>query len=932
MFDMPEDEREALISEFLVESRPYVGNLKNYLSMFKSACMAGNEVSAKHVTGVISALHAIQGVASFLGFEKIGTLTRAMEYLVEWVSRASDDMFSEPLFQLLSDAHCCLEEIFGALQSNREESPDIADIVARIETVCNCSFSEETESRNEGQSDEDGEIEINKFMAAFIDDTEVNIEVFNTHLLNLEEGPDNQELLNELFRIAHTIKGSAGLVGQGEIAFLAHKMEDIMYILRKYHLLAREDVIAGLFLGIDKVKEILTALVSGSPFPANQEDVLSRLKQVYTGLMDYVSKEIDRDNEQKKNKANAGEKEDALSYESFSIQGMSQTQRQVLREAICADRSIFLLDFDILPVIQDRELKQLVVEEKLKRYGMVVSSYCCHDTSALESMHVTVLFASHSNEKEIRGYIALDGVADIEISREDQHSLLALLEDDEANLSDKQQSTIEIEEKPLDTVPLASEQQEIKNDTVPKELSTIRIDIRKLDALMNLTGELVILRSRFSQLGPIFGANVQIEKEILTGIDCMNTYVKDIQGNMAVLERDGGQEDIRRIYCEKLTKSMAVLGDEIDYIGEKSVALAQLHAVHELDEVTSDLGKIAGDIQNGVMQVRMVPIEGVFRRFRRVVRDLSKALAKPVVLELIGEDTELDKKLIDTLGDPLMHMVRNAVDHGIEGKEERQRANKPAQASVSLSASHDGNNICISVKDDGRGLDVESMVSRAVEEGLITQEQAQTLSDKEKQEIVFFPGFSTAKEVTGLSGRGVGMDVVKKMVENANGIIEIDSERGKGTVFTIKIPLTLAIIQALLVRVGDRYFAFPLESVVEIVQLADDALYSIDSNAVMNLRHQVLSLLHLQDVLEIKNEKVEPEEKTQRKQHVVIITDGVRQMGVKVDKLVGEEEIVIKSLSEHFSNVRGISGASILGDGTISLILDATAIIRKASV
>ena len=326
------------------------------------------------------------------------------------------------------------------------------------------------------------------------------------------------------------------------------------------------------------------------------------------------------------------------------------------------------------------------------------------------------------------------------------------------------------------------------------------------------------------------------------------------------------------------------------------------------------------------MQARMVPIKGVFTRFNRIIRDISKDLGKEINLILEGEETELDKSLVDNLGEPLTHMIRNAVDHGIEDFSTRERIGKPAKGTILLKALHDGNNICIEVQDDGKGLDPNVLAQSALKKKLITQEQLNRLNDREKLDLMFLPGFSTAVQVTGLSGRGVGMDVVHNIVASLNGSIDIESEIGKGARFVLKIPLTLAIIQALLIVVDGEIYALPLESVTEIIKVTEEMIYSIDGNATVKLRDQVLSLIELKDIIHTRGTKRED----RKGRLIVVISDGNSQVGIIVERLIGETEIVIKSLSHHFYHVKGVSGVTILGDGQISLILDPKLIIMES--
>jgi len=319
----------------------------------------------------------------------------------------------------------------------------------------------------------------------------------------------------------------------------------------------------------------------------------------------------------------------------------------------------------------------------------------------------------------------------------------------------------------------------------------------------------------------------------------------------------------------------------------------------------------------------MIPVEGVFSRFKRIIRDLSKELDKPVNFVIEGEDTELDKKIVDSLGDPLTHMVRNALDHGIEDADTRKKLGKNAEGQLLLKASHRGNHIWIEVADDGKGLSRDKIAATALKKALVTQDQLNKMSPKDVLNIIFLPGFSTAEKVTGVSGRGVGMDVVRAMINSVGGSIDIETEEGKGSTFVLKIPLTLAIIKALLVVTRAETFAFPIDSVSEIVKISTEEIYSVNGTDTIKLRDHALSLIPLEGVLKIKDSK--PKDMPFKK--VVVVTDGENKLGIEVEELIGEEEIVIKSLSDHFSKVRGITGASILGDGNIALILDSSALI-----
>ncbi len=458
----------------------------------------------------------------------------------------------------------------------------------------------------------------------------------------------------------------------------------------------------------------------------------------------------------------------------------------------------------------------------------------------------------------------------------------------------------------------------------PMELSVIKIDSKKLDNLMNLSGELVILRAQFARLVGLFGEDIVHQKALIHAIENAKLAIEQLGKEYKSFSSES--DPALNHQLQKIQKLIDVFSGSVIELEKKAAKVNLINRIHALDETTRSLGKISSDIQSGVMQTRMIPIEGVFTRFRRIVRDISKDLGKEVNLVIEGEDTELDKKIVDSLGDPLTHMIRNAVDHGLEDKEGRQKSGKPEAGTIYLRAFHKGNNMCIEIGDDGRGIDPEKLVSAALKKGLVSQEQVSGMTEKDKFDLMFLPGLSTAQKVTGLSGRGVGMDVVKSMINSVNGVIDIETTVGQGTTFVMKIPLTLAIIQALLVYIGEETYAIPVEAVKEIVSVNPKEVYSIDGNPTVKIREHALSLVELENIIELRGaQRKDEDQKT-----MVIVRDGDNQLGVVVDSLIGEDEIVIKSLTDHFAKVKGITGASILGDGRIALILDVTAIIKEA--
>jgi two-component system chemotaxis sensor kinase CheA len=436
--------------------------------------------------------------------------------------------------------------------------------------------------------------------------------------------------------------------------------------------------------------------------------------------------------------------------------------------------------------------------------------------------------------------------------------------------------------------------------------SVLRVDSKRIDDLLNLVSETVITKATFNQISNQFG-------DMLTGLHTLqNTYrerIKSLFDSMpGYLESIGEGKSVKEIRKE---------------IGENYSDIFTLFDPYEMElksnvvkfrSTSQNLGRITGELQEGVMRIRMVPISQIFSRFPRLVRDLSKTLNKKINLVIEGEETELDKSVIEDLLDPIMHSVRNSVDHGIETAEERKAAGKPEEGMVLLKAANEGNMIVIEIGDDGKGIDVEAVKAKAIERGLLHPNKV--LTDVEAFQLIFEPGFSTAKSITAISGRGVGLDVVKRSIEKLNGTVTVHSEHGKGTKFIIKLPLTLAIIQGLLVRVGPEIYSIPITSVIESLRVKPEEIKRIDNYEVFNIRSDVISLLRLNQLFGIKTETATDYN------FIVIVGTAEKKMGFMVDSLIGEEDVVIKPLRDQYTNSPGIAGASILGDGSVSLIID----------
>ena len=597
------------------------------------------------------------------------------------------------------------------------------------------------------------------------------IEQLDNDLIELENSPNDLDLLNRIFRVAHTIKGSSSFLNFDVLTHLTHHMEDVLNKARRGELSITPEIMDVVLESTDKMKALLEHIKeTGSDEGAiDVAPTVKRLEAIF-GAEEAPEEEGPQ----------AAEPEPEPEPEEKELSEMSEEEVEAEIERLLAQRQE-----------EDRRRREAKRAEQEKK-------------------------AAKTAEKV-------------------------------------QESGAPKPQKKAEPKPAPKE----RKTTVEQ---TIRVDVKRLDDLMNLIGELVL-----------------------------------------------GKNRLLKIY------------DDVEerYEGEQFL--------EELNQVVSSVSLVTTDLQIAVMKTRMLPIGKVFNKFPRMVRDLSRELHKEIELVISGEETELDKSIVEEIGDPLVHIIRNSCDHGIELPEERVAKGKPAKGTVQLKAYNEGNHIIIEIVDDGKGLDPDMLKMKAVEKGLISEKEADQMSDKEAYMLIFKPGFSTAAQVTNVSGRGVGMDVVRSNIEKLNGIIEIDSEVGKGTTLKLKIPLTLAIIQSLLVSVQEEYYAIPLASVLETVRITPDEIQSVEGRSVLRLRDEVLSLVHLADLFDVERVFSMGEHA-----YVVIIGIAETKIGLIVDSLIGQEEVVIKSLGEYLKGIEGIAGATIRGDGRVTLIVDVGALMDMA--
>ncbi|GAA7914213.1 chemotaxis histidine kinase/response regulator CheAY2 [Helicobacter pylori] len=637
-------------------------------------------------------------------------------------------------------------------------------------------------------------------------------EQLDQDLVELEHNPEDLDLLNRIFRVAHTIKGSSSFLNLNILTHLTHNMEDVLNRARKGEIKITPDIMDVVLRSIDLMKTLLVTIRDTGSDTNNGKE--NEIEEAVKQLQAITSQNLEG--------AKEGTKEAPK----------KESQEEAKKENIKEN--------------QENKAKAPTAEN-------FASDNPLADEPDLDYTNMS----AEEVEAEIERLLNKRQEADKE--RRAQKKQEAKPKQEVAPKTETPQTKTPKTPKTETKTKAKADTEENKAPSIGVE-QTVRVDVRRLDHLMNLIGELVL-----------------------------------------------GKNRLIRIY-----------GDvEERYDGEKFL--------EELNQVVSSISAVTTDLQLAVMKTRMQPVGKVFNKFPRMVRDLSRELGKSIELIIEGEETELDKSIVEEIGDPLIHIIRNSCDHGIEPLEERRRLNKPETGKVQLSAYNEGNHIVIKISDDGKGLDPVMLKEKAVEKGVISERDAEGMSDREAFNLIFKPGFSTAKVVSNVSGRGVGMDVVKTNIEKLNGIIEIDSEVGVGTTQKLKIPLTLAIIQALLVGVQEEYYAIPLSSVLETVRISQDEIYTVDGKSVLRLRDEVLSLVRLSDIF-----KVDTILESNSDVYVVIIGLADQKIGVIVDYLIGQEEVVIKSLGYYLKNTRGIAGATVRGDGKITLIVDVGAMMDMA--
>ncbi len=705
-------------------------------------------------------------------------------------------------------------------------------------------------------------METNQYMDMFLDESKEHLQSLNDGLLGLEDNAEDLSILNEIFRNAHTLKGMSATMGYNKIAELTHEMEDVLDMLRKEQLKVTGDIIDTLFKCIDSLEQMINNVANGDPEDLiDVSDLVAKLTAIMRGEGAAPAKPAETSTP-----APAASQTPAAETSAVSSDvpvDLTETEKNIITEAEKSGMHGIYLKVTLSETCLLKSARSYMVMNSLEEVGEVIRTIPPAEDLEQEAFERSfeVILITGSEEEVIHD--AAISVSEVE-NAETQVIKFG------ATAAPAPAPTPAVEQKSASTAPATTPTPAPKSSAPANKPAasagggqtsnaaaqkkshagqSVRVDIDKLDTLMNLMGELVINKVRLEQIG-------------------------------------------------------------------------QVHRLSELTETLEQMDRVTTDLQNIVMKVRMVPVSQVFNRFPRMVRDVTKELNKEINLTIEGEDTELDRTVIDEIGDPIMHLLRNSLDHGIEMPDEREAKGKPRVGEVGLIARHEGNNVVIMVTDDGKGIDANVIRRKAVEKGLFSQEEVDSMEDADAVRIIFLPGFSTAEKISDISGRGVGMDVVKSKIESLSGQVDVETHVNEGSIFKIKLPLTLAIIQAMLVQVQNEMYAIPLASIDSTLSIQPSDIRTVQNNEVIVLRGEIIPIIRMEETLMV------PHVKDTHELFVVVVHAGDSKAGIVVDKLIGQQEIVIKTLGNLFMGLKMFSGATVLGDGRVALILDVATMLN----
>ena len=678
----------------------------------------------------------------------------------------------------------------------------------------------------------------NQYMDMFLDESHEHLQSLNEGLLRLEENMEEIDAVNDIFRNAHTLKGMSATMGFAKIAELTHEMEDVLDLVRKSQLKLNEDIMDTLFKCLDSLEQMVDSVGNGEAEDVvDVSDLVAKLSSISKGTPAPAAATP---------AAAAPAAAAAGGNTGMAEMEFDDIDLDVMKKAKEAGMNLFHAKITLMETCVLKAARSVMVMQALDEVGDVIKSVPPAEDLEQEKFERSfeIIIATSADAQAVQN--AVDTVSEIE----DVH-----VESVDPDKVGKGAAPAPAAAAPAakPAAPAAKKEAAKPAAAAPKkqhQSQSVRVDIEKLDTLMNLMGELVINKVRLEQIG-------------------------------------------------------------------------QTHRLTDLMETLEQMDRVTGDLQNIVMKVRMVPVSAVFNRFPRMVRDVSKELGKEINLTIEGEETELDRTVIDEIGDPIMHLLRNSLDHGVESPDVREAKGKSRTGEVGLIARHEGNNVVIMITDDGAGIDANKIRRKAVEKGMITQSEADSLDDADAVRLIFLPGFSTAEQITDISGRGVGMDVVRSKIEALSGHVDVETHIDEGSIFKIKLPLTLAIIQAMLVRVQEEMYAIPLTSIDSTINIEPSDIQTVQNKEVIVLRGEIIPIIRMEEALQV------PHTKDSDEHFVVVVHAGEAKAGIVVDNLIGQQEIVIKTLGNLFAGLKLFGGATVLGDGRVALILDVATMIQQ---
>lgn len=694
-------------------------------------------------------------------------------------------------------------------------------------------------------------MDVSQYLEIFIDESEEHLQTLSDCIMVLEKEPDNKDTINEVFRAAHSLKGMAGTMGFKRMQHLTHDMENVFQEVRSDHIKVTSGMIDLLFKCLDALEGYVDNIKSTSDEGTEDNEVIIKELNDFIAKTEGAEETGNTETSEAKEAAPESTQEEKAGQEKIEL---TNDEKKAIREAESNGQHIYVMTVHIQKDCLLKAARAFLVFKAVEDFGQILVYRPSSQDIEDEKFEFEFSFFLASEESEDKIVAVAKAVSEIEkVDAEEIHLDEYVKEAEAQEEQQAKEATAEQKEAPAEA-PKAAEKKapaaNAKKQTNAKPVTgrTVRVDIEKLDALMNQVSELIIAKNSL----------------------------------VSISSNESGEYQNQSFH------------EQIEY----------------LERITTNL-------HESVMKVRMVPIESVVNKFPRMIRDLSRKLGKKMELYMTGEDTELDRTVVDQIGDPLQHLLRNSADHGLEDNATRVERGKPEVGSIFLKAFQEGNNVIIEVGDDGNGIDVAAVRDKAVERGVITAEQAENMSQKEIINILFLPSFSMAKKITDISGRGVGLDVVKSNIEALGGDVEVRTQLGEGTTFIVRLPLTLAIIQALMVEIRDEKYAIALGSISNIESIPVNEIKYVQAQEVIHLRGAVIPLIRLDQVLDMEEKQEEPENLM-----VVIVKKGDSLAGLVVDNLIGQQEIVIKSLGKYINNNKIISGATILGDGEVALILD----------